>query len=132
VGSAYGLVHLKPDPTYARDDYRSAIAFIDNAESPTDAVIHNAIAPVWYYDRGPAPASYFPTGPYSEANVVDELNAVTAGRSRLWYLADLEIPSDPDGFVDNQLRLYARRLDQHTFGPLRVQLWEIPGASPFR
>ena len=39
--------------------------------------------------RGPGPASYFPTGPYSESNVVDELNAVTAGRTRLWYLADL-------------------------------------------
>ncbi|HLZ09248.1 MAG TPA: hypothetical protein VKT80_11705, partial [Chloroflexota bacterium] len=102
------------------------------SEVPTDVIIHNAIPPVWYYYHGPAPASYFPSRPYSEANVVDELNAVTAGSARLWYLADLEIPNDPDGYVETQLRLHARQLEEKTFGPIRVQLWELPGSSPFR
>jgi hypothetical protein len=131
VGSVYGLIRLNVDPNYTRDDYRSAIGYIHREELPTDTIIHNAIPPFWYYDHGPASAAYFPSRPYSEGNVVDELNDVTAGHARLWYLDNITIPNDPNGYLDSQLRLHARLLEQHSFSALRVQLWEVPAGRPF-
>lgn len=130
VCAGYGLYHLEFDPAYARDDYRDAIAYVQHGERPGDTVIDNAIPPFWYYYHGPAPASYFPNGPYTEADVATELNQVTEGRPRLWYVQHQAIPNDPDGFVDTQLRLHSQRLDERWFGAIRVQLWQIsPGVT---
>ncbi|HEX5416603.1 MAG TPA: hypothetical protein VFZ25_13110, partial [Chloroflexota bacterium] len=131
ASSVLGLDHLTTDPNYARDDYRGAIAYVTAGLQPGDAVIHNATPPFDYYYHGAAPARYFPTRPYSEANVADELNADTQGHHRLWYVMNVTIPNDPDRFVDTQLRLHAERLDERWFGALRVQLWEIPGDLAF-
>ena len=131
AGSGYGLARLISNPGYGRDDYRSAIAYIHRQELPTDTIIHNAIPPFWYYDHGPAPAAYFPSRPYSEANVVDELNDVTSGHSRLWYLNNITIPNDPNGYIGSQLRLHGRLVDEHTFSALRIELWDIPAGRPF-
>jgi hypothetical protein len=89
------------------------------------------VPPFWYYYHGPSPTTYFPTGPYTEADVAAELNAVTRGRTRLWYVTQSATPSDPDGFVDGELRLHATRLVEHRYGALRVQLWQIPGNDAF-
>jgi hypothetical protein len=129
--SVYGLMRLSTDPAFARDDYRDAIAYVDQRQQTGDTIIHNAIPPFWYYHHGPAPAAYFPSRPYTEANVVDELNAVVAGHDRLWYVSHAAIPNDPAGFVDSQLKLHATRLDERWFGALRVQLWKIGGGQPF-
>jgi hypothetical protein len=131
ICAGYGLYRLQTDSAFARDDYRSAIDYVEHHQQPGDTIIHNAIPPFWYYDHGPAPAAYFPSRPYGEANVVDELNQVTRDKARLWYVANLAIPNDPDGFVDNQLRLHATRVDERYYGFLRVQLWQIPRANTF-
>ncbi len=129
--AAYGLYHLEFDPAYLRDNYRGAIAYVLQREQPADTVLDNAIPPFWYYYHGPIPASYFPTGPYTEANVANELNELTRGRTRLWYVQQMAIPNDPDGFVDTQLRLHSRRLDERWFGAIRVQLWQISPEDHF-
>jgi uncharacterized membrane protein len=129
--AAYGLDRLNTDPAYFRDDYRGAIGYVRSHEQPGDVIIHNAVPPFAYYDAGPAPASYFPTGPDDEANVVSELNRLANGHQRLWYVMHTAIPNDPNGFADTQLRLHAKLIDERWFGFLRVQLWQLPGPNPF-
>ena len=131
VAAGFGMDHLKYDPAYARDDYRDAIAYVQHAEQPGDAIIHNAIPPVWYYYHGSAPTAYFPAGPYTDANVADGLNQIARGRTRLWYVWHAAIPNDPDGFVDTQLRLHSQRLDERWFGAIRVQLWQLSTSQAF-
>ncbi|HLH72002.1 MAG TPA: hypothetical protein VKX96_01870, partial [Chloroflexota bacterium] len=128
---AYGLAHLEFDPTYARDNYRGALAYVKGIEAPGDTIIDNAIPPVWYYYHGPAPTTYFPSGDYSEAHVVKGLNSLTANHPRLWYIQNLLIPSDPDNFVETQLRLHAQLIHEAWFGAIRVQLWGIPHPDVF-
>lgn len=131
VGAAIGLSHLLSDPRYARDDYRDAIAYVERGEQPGDVVIDNAIPPFWYYYRGPAPASYFPVGPYTAENVASQLNRIARGNRRIWYVHHLAIPNDPDGFVDTQLRLHSQRQDERWFGPIRIQLWQLRPGEEF-
>ncbi len=129
--SSYGLSHLAGDSAYARDDYRDAIRYVEQNERPGDTILHNAIPPFWYYYHGASPSTYFPTGPYTEQNVASELNQVTRGHGRLWYVQHAAIPNDPSGFVDAQLRLHAVRLDERWFGAIRVQLWQVSPGEVF-
>lgn len=133
IGGSFilGLSQLNANPTYARDDYRGAIDYVATHEQAGDAIIHNATPPFAYYWQGGAPATYFPSRAYNAANVVAELNEVTAGRKRLWSVMNITIPNDPDRIVDAQLRLYAQKLDERWYGPLRVQLWQIPRDHAF-
>ncbi|HLG51147.1 MAG TPA: glycosyltransferase family 39 protein [Chloroflexota bacterium] len=131
VSIGYGQIHLRGDPAYQRDDYRDAIGYVQAHEAARDTIIHNAIPPFWYYYHGPAAASYFPTGPYTEANIANGLDQLTRGHPRLWYIQHQAIPNDPSGFIESQLRLHARLLDERWFGAIRVQLWQIPGDDAF-
>ena len=131
ISFGYGLFHLEFDPAYARDNYRGALAYVDGYQAPGDTLIDNAIPPVWYYYHGPAPTTYFPFGAYGEANVVNELNAVTAQHPRLWYVENVLIPSDPDNLVETQLRLHTQLIHEAWFGAIRVQLWGIPHPNAF-
>jgi hypothetical protein len=128
---AYGFNHLKNDGNYARDDYRTAIGYVQQHEQPGDTIIHNAVPPSWYYYHGPSPATYFPNGAYTEADVATGLNQLTRGKRRLWYVTQIDTPSDPDGLVDAELRLHATLLTERHYAALRVQLWQIPGDDAF-
>jgi hypothetical protein len=127
----YGFDHLKNDGSYARDDYRTAIGYVRQNEQPGDTIIHNAIPPFWYYYHGPSPATYFPTGAYTEANVATGLNQLTRGKQRMWYVTQIDTPSDPDGLVDAELRQHAALLTERHYAALRVELWQIPGDDTF-
>jgi mannosyltransferase len=129
--ATFGFDHLLFDPRYTRDDYRAAIASIQSAEQPGDAIVDNAIPPVWYYYHGLAPTTYIPTGAYTEAAISDELNAITRGHPRLWYLEQITIPNDPDGYITSQLDTRAQIQSDHQFGPVRVRLWQIPRDNLF-
>ncbi|HUX86730.1 MAG TPA: glycosyltransferase family 39 protein, partial [Chloroflexota bacterium] len=132
ISFGYGLFHLEFDTAYARDNYRGALGYVKKIQAPGDTLVDNAIPPVWYYYHGPAPTTYFPYGAYGEANVVNELNAVTAQHPRLWYVENVLIPSDPDNLVETQLRLHAQLIHEAWFGAIRVQLWGIPRPNAFR
>lgn len=131
ASAGFGFYHLVYDPAYWRDNYRAAYAWIKEAQRPGDTIIHNAIPPAWYYYHGPAPVTYFPTGPYTEANVANELNQITQNHQRLWYVEHLLIPNDPAGYIESQLQLHAKLVHERWYGAIRVQLWAIPHPDAF-
>ena len=131
LGAIYGLGNLMANPAYARDDYRAAVAHVEARLQPGDAVIYNADPGFRYYYRGSAPARFFPGPPYEEARIAEGLNALAAGKRRLWYVRHFEVPTDPEGFVERQLDGHASRLEEVWFGSLRVTLYALPPTPGF-
>ena len=128
---AYGTLHLATDPAYARDNYRGAVAWIQERLAPTDTIIYNTDPGFRYYYRGAAPARFFPGAPYEEAAIAADLNALSRDRQRLWYLRHSEVPTDPEGIVERQLAAHARKLEETWFGSLRLTLYQLPTQPEF-
>ena len=131
LGAAgFGNLNLKTNPAYARDDYRAAVGYIQSRLGPTDTIIYNAHPGFTFYYHGAAPASFFPPAPYEEDAIADALTGLARGRDRIWYLRHFEVPTDPEGFVDQLLERGARKYDERWFGALRVTGYQLdPGRA---
>jgi len=129
--SGYGLYRFEYTNGLARDDYRSAIGYVNLHQAPGDVAITNAPPGFDYYYRGDMAHVEFPTAPYEPASIVQRLDAVARGHSRLWYVTHDLRPADPEGFVDGQLGSHARLVDDQRFGQLRVALFQLADPPGF-
>jgi mannosyltransferase len=131
--SGYGLYRFQYTNGLARDDYRSAIGYVNAHQAPGDVAITNAPPGFDYYYRGSMPHVEFPTAPYDATSIVRRLDQIAHGHARLWYVTHDLRPADPEGFVDGQLDSHARLVDEQRFGQLRVALFQLadpPGFAP--
>ena len=131
AAAGYGQWNLATNPTYIRDDYRGAVAHIQSDPRDTDTIIYNVDPGFRYYYDGAAPAQFYPGAPYEEESIAQGLNAIAAGKTRLWYLRHFEAPTDPEGFVERQLDGHARKVEEGWYGSLRLSLYELPPTPAF-
>ena len=123
------------DPRLARDDYRTAAAFVADHAQPEDAVLFNA----WYtrfvfdyYFDGPQDRSHvFRTSPMPEDAVVAELNRLSAGHRRLWLVLWQDEAIDPGRHVLAQLESHGTRIAELRLGALRAFGYDLPEGAPF-
>lgn len=123
----YGLVVLRTDPAYRRDDYRGALAFAEAHWQPGDIVLTNAEPPVRYYLGDRRPFRYLLFSPYGESTVVETLNTIATHHRRAWLVWQPTIPTDPEDYVGGLLAQNAQRLDDRWFGAVHLQLYALPG-----
>src|SRR5207247_2025906 len=131
VTFGYGLVRHQQGDGLTRDDYRGAVGYVNAREQPGDAAITNAWPGFAYYHRGAMPIQEFPTGRYDEAAIVAGMNQLAVGHGRIWYLSHDLRPSDPEGFVDMQLKERGQQIEERSFGQIRVTLYRIPNPPAF-
>jgi len=107
-------------PQYARDDFRSVVAYIDAHAEEGDAVLivgGHAFPTFVYYDRKKLP--FYPVPPgilpvvgdgVDNAYVADVLNGLVERHRRLWLILWQEELADPRRLVLNYLISYGIRL----------------------
>lgn len=127
----YGLYRYQYADGLARDDYRSAVAYVNQNQAPGDVAITNAPPGFDYYYRGSMPRYEFPTGRYEQDAIVRGLNDLAGGRRRLWYVTHDLRPSDPEGFVAGQLQSHAGLIQARRYGHIRVALYALPDPVAF-
>ncbi len=128
------LDNLYFDPAYARADYRGMARAIQSASRPGDGIILNA-ANQWevftyYYPEVervyPLPRSR----PVREAEVVTELERITASHDRLFAIFWAEAESDPERIVERWLDAHAYKAADEWWGDVRLVTYAVPAAPP--
>jgi mannosyltransferase len=128
------LDNLYFDPAYARADYREMARTIQAASRPGDGIILNA-ANQWevftyYYPQVervyPLPRSR----PVREAEVVAELESITASHDRLFAIFWAEAESDPERLVERWLDAHAYKAADEWWGDVRLATYAVPAAPP--
>lgn len=137
--AALALWNLRADPRYAKEDYRSAGAYLAGALGPDDAVIGvGAPAPIFFY-AGREPASYLLVHPHrigDEAELRRRLAAATAGRPRAWLVRARAYQSDPRNHVGEILGETRGRAERVAFPGIELERydvagpWAVPGPPP--
>ncbi len=133
VSFSYDSLHnLYSDPQYARPDYRGMAAHIQSAGRPGDAVVLNA-ANQWevftyYYPHVervyPLPRSR----PVNEAQVIAELEQITAAHDRIFAIFWGEVESDPQRLVERWLDAHAYKAADAWWGEVRLVTYAVPAA----
>ncbi|TAK36663.1 MAG: hypothetical protein EPO21_01995 [Chloroflexota bacterium] len=127
---------------FARDDLRSVAAYIRQHEQAGDTVVvlGGHLAPAFqYYYRGPLALSPVPdkrlptlTRPLGN-EVIDDLNAITRGKQRLWLVLWQDQLVDPRGIVLEQLMRNCQRLEVgQLFHGLNLLLFSLDGCTPLK
>jgi mannosyltransferase len=128
------LDNLYCDPAYARADYRAMARAIQSVARPGDGIILNA-ANQWevftyYYPEVervyPLPRSR----PAREAEVVAELESITASHDRLFAVFWAEAESDPERVVERWLNAHAYKAADEWWGDVRLVTYAVPAAPP--
>jgi mannosyltransferase len=128
------LDNLYFDPAYARADYRAMARAIQSVARPGDGIILNA-ANQWevftyYYPEVervyPLPRSR----PVREAEVVTELESITASHDRLFAVFWAEAESDPERVVERWLDANAYKAADEWWGDVRLVTYAVPAAMP--
>ncbi|MBU1877470.1 MAG: glycosyltransferase family 39 protein, partial [Chloroflexi bacterium] len=130
------LYNLYTDPAYARDDYRALAAAIESQQAPTDAIL--LCAPYMYpafttYYHGGLPWDGLPKQtPADREATAAALNALTAGRDRLWLALWQDQVADPEGYVLDQLGTRCAQLAPPVeFPGLRLMLFDLTNRPTF-
>lgn len=118
------------DPRLARDDYRSAAAFVTERAQPEDAIVFHA----WYtrfvfdyYFHGPQERSdSLRSGPVPEEAVVAQLNRLAARHRQLWLVLWQDEALDPGRYLLAQLDRHATRIAEEWLGHVRVFGYRLP------
>jgi hypothetical protein len=128
------LDNLYFDPAYARADYRAMARTIQSVARPGDGIVLNA-ANQWevftyYYPEVervyPLPRSR----PVREAEVVAELESITASHDRLFALFWAEAESDPERIVERWLDAHAYKAADEWWGDVRLVTYAVPATPP--
>ncbi len=131
--SALALWNLGTDPRYAKEDYRSAGAYLAGALGPGDAVIgEGAPAPIFFY-AGREPEHYLLVHPHrigDEAELRRRLAAATGRRPRAWLLRARAYQSDPRNHVGEILGETRRRAARVTFPGVELERYDLAEPSP--
>ncbi len=91
------------NPEFWRTDYRSVVAAVSREARSEDLVVFNVPPPFRYYYRGTAPAVPAPVVPYRAEPMLDFVRERTTRASRVWYVWNPEVVTDPDRLFDGLL-----------------------------
>jgi 4-amino-4-deoxy-L-arabinose transferase-like glycosyltransferase len=125
--SLVGLWNLRRDPAYAKEDYRSAGAYLDRHLAPADALIGvGAPAPVFLYAER-RPATYLLVHPHrigDEAELRQRLGAAADDHPRVWLLRARPYQSDPANHVGEILAETRARADRQVFPGIELERYD--------
>ncbi len=133
--SLVSLANLRLDPEYAKEDYRSAGAYLDRHLDPDDALIGvGAPAPIFLYAEH-RPGSYLLVHPHrigDDQQLRRRLAAAAAGHARVWLLRVRPYLSDPDNHVGEILGETRVEAVAITFPGVELQRFDgpPPGEGP--
>ncbi len=143
------LWNLYQCPRYAKEDYRSAAAYLDQAIAPGDALIgEGAPGPLFFYAER-RPDVYLLLHPHrigDEGELRRRIGTAVAGRTRVWLLRVRATQSDPENHVGEILGETRRRAARIMFHGIELERYdatasgekqptaaaENPGAQPAR
>ena len=97
VGPVLSLANLYRDPTFAKDDVRALIRYVERRAGPGDLVLYNDAISMFLHDhyavRSDLRVTAIPTYPFPfDERETERLAAATAGVARVWLITDP--PSD--------------------------------------
>jgi mannosyltransferase len=115
------------DPTAARDDYRSVVAYISAVAGPDDAIILNAPGQqevFEYYYQGPLPIYGPPEQrPPDEAATLARVEAIAGQHPHLYTLYWATEESDPGNLVEGWLDAHAYKAEDRWQGNMRFVIY---------
>ncbi|MFZ2487053.1 MAG: glycosyltransferase family 39 protein [Anaerolineae bacterium] len=133
VPSARTLSAYYFDPAVARDDYRSAAAYINAVAGPNDAIILNAPGQrevFDYYYQGPLPVYGMPEQrPPDEAATVQRLQQIAAEHPQLYVLYWGANESDPNQIIESWLGKHAYKAEDRWQGTMRFVIYATQQAT---
>lgn len=123
AGFAVGLRNYFFDPTWAKDDARAVIAYIESQAQADDLVVWETPHPFSYYYRGVAEAGFLRTD--LDASPA-ELTARAQGKRRVFWVTWIHARTDPWNLVNFVLEKEGRKLEERPFTGYRVVSYAIP------
>ncbi len=130
--SLASLWNLRRDPAYAKEDYRSAGAYLDRHLGSGDALIGvGAPLPVFLYAER-RPATYLLVHPHrigDDRELRRRLAAAAGERERVWLLRARPYQSDPANHVGEILAETRARADRQVFPGIELERYDR-GAGP--
>ena len=125
------------DPALARDDWRSATAFVDAHAGPGDIFVFNAayVQDVFdYYAHGPQPRlGVARTGHLDGDGAAAVLNQTAGLGRRFWLVLWQDEVSDPGAYLPGTAEAQATVVQQYWSGPIRAFAYDAPsGEHPFK
>jgi mannosyltransferase len=133
ASSASSLSHYYTDATWARDDYRSTVAYISAVEREGDAIVLNAPGQ-WevfrYYYKGETPVYPLPKErPADRETVVAALERIGDKHQRLFCLFWATDESDPSRIVEGWLDQRAYKALDLWRGNVRFLVYSLSRAT---
>ena len=130
VAGLYGLSQIWTEPRLVRDDYRAVIAYVSEHEQPGDVILTNTSTSISdpslaYYYGGAASIHGLKLLPYRESEIATQLEQLTEGSSRAWYLRHIQRPTDPERLVLKQLTANGRLIANPRWSDLDLFLFEL-------
>jgi hypothetical protein len=130
VGAARSLRNYYFEPRYARSDYRGIAAYVESIELPGDAILLNApnqweVFTYYHHERVPV----YPlcrSRPLDEAQVMAELESITAAHDRLFVLYWAVDESDPERIVERWLASHTYKASDRWYGDVRLAVYAVP------
>ncbi|MGQ9681632.1 MAG: glycosyltransferase family 39 protein [Anaerolineae bacterium] len=107
---------------YANRRHQEALRLLQDSASPDDVIVVDAVTPLNRYYDGPAPLHLLPAT--SPAEVASGLDAITAGRWRLWHVSFAG--ADTRGVAREILDSQAVLLGRHELGEAEVSAYLLP------
>ena len=120
LGSVYALDNLYNDPTYAKDDLRSLIQYVERRAGANDVVLYNnaILLPLHehYQARQDLPVTALPVYPHGADGVEEQLAELAAQVERIWFVTDPPADDrDADGRVPGWLADNLQDIDNESF-----------------
>jgi hypothetical protein len=92
VGSFYALNNLYTDPSFAKNDFRSMIHYVESRAGENDVVLYNnaILLPLHehYQTRDDLPVTALPVYPHSAEGVEGPLADLAQTYDRIWFMTD--------------------------------------------
>ncbi len=124
--------HLRRDSAYAKEDYRSAGAYLDEHLLAQDALIGiGAPAPVFLYAES-RPESYLLVHPHRIGDDLElrrRIEKATGEHHRVWLLRARPYLADPENHVGEILAETRTRGDRVTFPGIELERYDDPAGS---
>jgi mannosyltransferase len=119
-GAFYAIDNLYNDPTYAKDDLRGLIRYVERRAGKDDIVLYNnaILLPLHehYRTRQDLPATALPVYPHNADGVEEQLTDLASSAQRIWFVTDPPADDrDKDGRVHGWLAENLQDVDNESF-----------------
>ncbi|MCD4690065.1 glycosyltransferase family 39 protein [bacterium] len=132
VISLMGVANYFWNPTYWREDVRSAARYIEEREQDGDVVLVPVVTDVFdHYHQGLSERFLlYPGQCMSDEEVAARVDDGTGGHKRVWFVQSRLWHADPDGRIASHLDLRHELMQSACFPGVTVDLYQLEGGSP--